>query len=88
MYYAILARKNYEEHVLNPIVYEGEKDPNVNFKELFKSIALMYSTTPEKMVKFWSNVDMQFTIMRLPKLPDEDKYRFDRTAGIITERKN
>lgn len=87
MYYALLARKQYEELIVDPIFLEGSEDLVPNFVQLFKSIAMAYGTTPERMVRFWSNVDMQFTMMKLPKLPEGDRYRFNTIAHVITETK-
>lgn len=82
-YYYLIARRNYEEHIKDPIVYEGDLDPEVNFKQLFSSIALAYGIEPEKMLKFWSNVDLQCGILDLPKLPEE--YRFNKAPEIRSQ---
>lgn len=61
--------------------YEGQlwpEDLAKDHRERFKSIALMYQTTPDKMEKFWSHVDMQCTAMGSPKIPE--KYRFAKIA--------
>ncbi len=82
-YYYLIARKNFEEYVKDPIVYEGDKDPETNFQQLFSSIALAYGVEPEKMLKFWSNVDLQCDVLKLPKLPEE--YRFNKTPEIRSQ---
>lgn len=83
--YYLMARQTYETHVLDPIVYEGEKDPEYNFKQLFSSVAKMYGVEPEHMTKYWINVDMQCDLLGLPLMPDEEKYRFDRVQEIKTD---
>lgn len=82
--YYLCARNAYETHNLDAIVLEGEKDPEVNFKQLFTSIAQMYGVEPNSMAKCWGMVDMQCVVLGLPKLPDEERYRFDRQSIIIT----
>lgn len=64
---------------------EGTTDHPTNFKQQFTTCATIYGVTPEQMVKFWSNVDMQCTVLMLPKMPDEDRYRFDKTPEIKTQ---
>lgn len=84
-YYYILAYNNYREHILDPIVFEGDPDVVPNFQQLFTSIATMYGVQPEEMVKFWPNVDLQCVIMALPKLPMNDSYRFSKVPEIRTQ---
>ena len=84
-YYYLIARKNYEKEVLDPIVYEGERDPEPNFKQLFSSIALAYGVQPEQMAHYWKHVDMQCWALHLPKLPDEEKYRFNTVPELRTQ---
>lgn len=83
--YYLSARQTWETHVKDVIVLEGEKDPAYDFKQLFTSIAQAYGVQPEHMVKFWPNVDMQCVSLALPKLPDEDQYRFNRIAEVRTQ---
>jgi len=83
-YYYTLARKNWEQENVNPIVMIGEKDPEFNYRQLFKSIAVIYGILPEHMVPHWKSVDMQATAMQLPRLPDEERYRFNRPMEILT----
>jgi len=84
-YYYLAARRTYENDVKDPIVYEGEPDPEVNFRQLFTSIAVAYGVQPEHMLKYWINVDMQCDLLHIPRLPAEDKYRFDTVAEIRTQ---
>lgn len=76
-YYYVLARKAYEEIVLDPMVYEGDKDPTTNFQQLMTSVAKLYGVQPEGMTKCWKQVDAQCWAMQLPKMPEGEKYRFD-----------
>ncbi len=82
-YYYLIARRNFEEHIKDPIVYEGDADPEVNFKQLFSSIAIAYGVQPEKMLRFWSNIDLQCGVLKLPKLPEE--YRFNKVPEIRSQ---
>jgi len=84
-YYYLIARGTYETHVLNPIVYEGDKDDEFNFQQMFSSVATSYGVQPEVMIKFWNNIDLQCWALELPELPKEDKYRFNATAEIKTQ---
>lgn len=77
-YYYVHARKVYEDHVLNePIVYEGDKDPEYNFRQLFESVAGLYDCNPDGMSRAWDVVDKQAIALGLPLLPMEYQYRFD-----------
>lgn len=76
--YYLCARNTYETHILHAIVFEGEKDPRTNFQQLFTSMAEMYGVQPEAMAKCWDMVDAQCFSIDLPKMPDEECYRFNR----------
>jgi hypothetical protein len=84
-YYYLLARKQYEEIIIDPIVLEGDKDPEFHLKQLFTSIALAYGIEPEEMVKFWPHVDAQCAITQLPKMPEGDQFRFNGVSEISTK---
>lgn len=81
-FYYLQARLAYENIIKDPAFLEGHLDPEINLKQLFTSIARMYGTTPEKMVKFWSNVSMQCLALKLPELPD--RYKFNSKIEIET----
>ena len=83
-YYYLIARTNWEKE-MDPIVLEGDIDPVYDYKQLFTSVAIIYGTTPEVMVKHWPQVDFQATMLGVPKLPNEDRYRFNRIAEIKTQ---
>ena len=84
-YYYLIARNNYERNSVDPIVYEGEPDPEPNFRQIFSSIATIYGIQPENMVHYWTNVDMQCDALDLPRMPDEEKYRFNQTVELKTQ---
>ncbi len=84
-YYYVVAHNNYREHILDPLVLEGDPDTVPNFRQLFTSIATMYGVQPEQMIKFWRNIDMQCVSLELPKLPDKDEYRFNKAPEIRTQ---
>lgn len=78
MYYALCGRHLYEEHVQGrALEYEDSPSVTVQFRELFTHVAWLYNVSPDQMVKHWHCVQMQFTILRLPMLPDEARYRFN-----------
>lgn len=81
-YYYTIARRTYEEVILDPIVLEGEQDPAANFRQMFIGVARAYGVEPEAMAKCWPQVDMQCTAMGYPKLPDEQRYRYSTTIQI------
>lgn len=62
--------------------YEDDPEPQHNYFNLFNSIANMYGTTPERMAKFWPNIDMQCRLDGLHRLPGE--FRFDSVPEITT----
>lgn len=76
-YYALLAIKAQHQWEANVIVYEGNLTPDPNFKQLFTSVATMYGVSPESMLKFWTNVDMQLVQMGSQGVPKKARYRFD-----------
>lgn len=78
-YYYLLGRKAYENSlgIGDEIVYEGKLDPQYNFIQLFKTIAMIYGVSEERMVHFWPQVDLTCVLNRLPKMPHGDKYRFN-----------
>jgi hypothetical protein len=81
--YYLAARQNFEnEHKGGKLVYEGNLDPKYNYVQLFRSVAQWYGVTPERMTKFWSNIDMQCRLLQLPLMPDEERYRFNRTTNV------
>ena len=84
-HYYLSARITYEKFVQKIIVFEGEPDPQVNFQQLFTSIAMLYGVAPESMIKFWSNIDAQCIRLHLPKLPDSDEFRFNKVPEIRTQ---
>ena len=75
-YYYLIARRAYEENIKDePIVYEGHKDPEVNFQQIFISVASMYGIEPSAMSRRWELIDQQCLLAGLPLMPNEDKYR-------------
>jgi hypothetical protein len=88
-FYYTRARLAFETH-LEPIVIQrvGDlptADPEVNYRQLFTSVAQMYGVKPEAMAKCWDMVDMQCAALKLPPLPDKDKYRHNVTPEIKTQ---
>lgn len=81
--YYLCARNTYETHVVDIITLEGEKDSSVNFRQLFTSISLMYGVQPEAMAKCWDMIDKQCEYLELPQLPNEERYRFDRSIIMM-----
>ncbi len=85
-YYYVNARKVYEDFILNqPIIMEGDPDPEYNFRQLFTSTAALYGVKPEEMYKAWSVIDRQVLSLNLPLLPDEYQYRFVSNKRILLQ---
>lgn len=83
-FYYLNARRVYETYILDaPIVYEGDPDPEYNLEQLFNSTAMLYDVRPENMANAWIQVDKQCDLLKIPKLPNEVKYRFNYTHNII-----
>lgn len=80
--YYTKARNAFETCDVSPVVLEGEKDPETNFRQLFESVATMYGVEPNAMAKCWSRIDMQCLALGLPKLPDEERFRFNTIDSI------
>ncbi len=80
--YYTKARNAYETHDVDAIILEGQKERTTNFRQLFESIATLYSVNPDAMAKCWAMVDMQCLALGLPKLPDEERFRFNRVDTI------
>lgn len=87
-YYYLCARQKYEnEEGDHPLpVLEGHDDPDpslAQYRQLFKSIARMYGVTPEAMAKAWDVVDKQCVKLRLPLMPDGEKYRHNGVPELV-----
>lgn len=52
-------------------------------KQTFTSLAILYGTTPERMLRFWKNVDCQMSLMHSKKIPK--KFRFDDIPEVKTQ---
>ena len=80
--YYLCARRAYEIHELDPLKLEGEWEVHPRYLQIFTSIARMYEVKPEEMAKCWDLIDAQCNSLKLPKLPNEERYRFNRIAVI------
>lgn len=80
-YYYLCAMRNYE-HEDGRVVYEGDMDPIVKYRNLFTSLCALYGVPSEQMCRYWEEVDAQAEFMGLPLLPDKEEYRFN-TSSII-----
>lgn len=72
-FYYLQAQRNWENEK-DPIVYEGDRDPTYNYKQLYTSIATLYGVSPEEMNGYWPIIDEQALILGLPLL--SQKLRF------------
>lgn len=84
-YYATLCAQH-EQAVRDNQTYEDElsaEGRGFDYSSLMKSIGQAYGAEPEKMVKFWHNVDMQFDKMGGRRLPA--KYRMVGVPDIKTK---
>ena len=75
----------YVHRVRDKILYEGEAEPNTNFKQLFNNIARAYGVEPEAMIRYWPVIDAECGRQMLPLMPVG--YRFDKPI-IITGHHN
>ena len=80
-FYYLRARNNFEQET-GGIILEGENDPKYNYRQLFTSTSLCYGISPDNMVNYWHNIDMQCDKLNLPRLPDLEKYRMNRTVVV------
>lgn len=74
-YYYLLATEMRDREE-NGVVYEGDKDPEFFYREVFKSVAKLYNIRPEYMENHWPSVDQTCQMHGLPILPHGQKYRF------------
>ena len=82
-YYSITARYAWEKCVRgDAIIYEGAPDPQVNFETLIKSIAFLYNVKLTEMVQHWPCVSMLHHDLKIPILPDEERFRFTNAARL------
>jgi hypothetical protein len=86
-YYACLTRihiDNFDDELQYEGVYVTQVRTS-NRLNLMRSIAVVYGTTPERMVKFWRNVDMTFEMSfgERKKIPAE--FRFDDIPEVKTQ---
>lgn len=77
-YYNAVAHGTYERTVVDPMYLEGQLDEQPVYDRLFASIAIMYNVEPETMVQFWPDVAMQCSLLQMPVMPDEDRYRHNK----------
>lgn len=82
-FYYLNAMDTYENQIRDQIVYEGDPDPELNFMQIFSSAALIYGVEPERMLKFWGNVDAQAKKLNYPELME--RYKFKSTPEIRTQ---
>lgn len=83
-YYACLVARHLQD-VKDDMVYEGELSPEAvgfNPRSVMLSIATVYGVEAERMVKFWSNVDLQFAMKGAQKIPA--RFRMDAVAEVNT----
>ncbi len=84
-YYALLVMRTYLNERDDPH-YEEEGNPGGHrWRELMRSLAVAYGTTPERMIKFWVNVDMQFTADKSEKVPKSDYYRQNEVPEVKSQ---
>lgn len=82
-FYYVHARRNYEEEVQGVrIECEGERSLLYNYHQFLTSVCKMYGTTIERITNYWPEIDMQCTVLELPKLPNIEKYRFNSKMEI------
>lgn len=83
-FYAIYARKLYEDKYLGrEIQYEGEAEVPPDFPRKFKTAAMIYGADPERMIRFWPEVEAQFEAASIPQVPEF--LRFNKVPEIGKE---
>ena len=88
MFYYFHARKMYEEvNLQDRLVYEGDPDPQADYFSLFKSVAIRYNVTCEQMAKFWDSIDLACALNNMPRLPNEDRFRFNKVIELRSPKK-
>jgi len=80
-YYYLLAMQAMDTE-LNGIVYEGDKDPLQNYRQLFQSVARLYNVDPDAMNRAWPDVDKTCVMHNMPILPVAGGRRLE-TAIVI-----
>lgn len=73
-YYYILAMQMYDQEQ-NGVVYEGDKDPEFLYSQVFRSVADLYDVSREAMAQAWASVDLTCAMHQMPKMPHGAKYR-------------
>ena len=81
-YYAGLATKMWDEYEKDPVFIEGRHPTQHNYRNVLLAVAQIYLCSPNDMIKYWSNVSMQFTADGHVLLPDEGRYRFNKPIVI------
>ena len=67
----------------NFVIYEGDPKPAWNLRQLFESIAMTYEIRPDVMGRFWGNVDTTCDMCEIPRLPNKESFRFNKTSIIL-----
>lgn len=82
--YNLLAYDAYHRFTVNQIEYE-DADPahEPNYLSLLNQVCWWYMCEPEKVWKHWSSVQRQCEHINCPLLPDEERYRFNRTPEVV-----
>ena len=83
--YNLMAYELYSSEILNPIRYEGDPYPGPDFLRIMDVICAWYSTSIERIVRFWEPVESQCQHLGLPTVPDEERYRFNKPGKVDTE---
>ena len=66
-----------------PILPEEQMWPDrPKFRRMFENVLSQYGVKEEEILKFWNDVDGQFDVLGRAKLPDEERYRFDRVPEM------
>ena len=85
--YNLMARNVYEQYIKDPIFLEGSEGDleRPEFLNIIKLCAAWYETKFEEMVKHWETVTHQCKRIMIPMVPDEERYRFNRTPEIFLQ---
>jgi hypothetical protein len=64
-------------------IYEGELSSYTDFHNLFIGVTTAYQVDPVETAKHWPCITLQCQLLQIPMVPDEERYRFNRTPVIV-----
>lgn len=68
MYYSLIGKSSYEQVTASTVLI-GDRDPHADFRQLFKSVSVLYGVEPEDMFSYWTLVLAQWNRLELTPPP-------------------